>query len=240
MDLSINEINIRQQQIPNVEVWSIGLPPPIIPPVPRVTQQIGVPIIQMPGCVETHKDGQRNKNLAEDDPNGIVTHCDAGMPTYDAMDYTPEQLVITQSAPVEPVKTEQPPTETPPPPEVPSQKIPPVPKLENKSEEQVCQWYKELLASDPRCIEPTFTEKYLPPLDLVTTTASIAFVATSSAIFAKPIADLLLKVVKPTVKKIMKKITTLRKKKVVRESVKDRRDQQRIRSHAVRKLKGLE
>jgi len=238
MDLSINEINIRHQQIPNVEVWSIGLPPPIIPPVPRVTQQIGVPIIQMPGCVETHKDGQRNKNLAEDDPNGIVTHCDAGMPSYDAMDYTPEQIILTgpKELPKTPV-TKQP--EAPlSPPQVPTPSSVPGTKVEEP--EKQCQWYKELLASDPRCIEPTFTEKYLPPLDLVTTTASIAFVATSTAIFAKPIADLLLKVIKPTIKKIMKKITTLRKKKVVRESVKDRRDQQRIRSHAVRKLKGLE
>ena len=239
MDLSIDEINIRQQQIPNVEVWSIGLPPPIIPPVPRVTQQIGVPIIQMPGCVETHKDGQRNKNLAEDDPNGIVTHCDAGMPTYDAMDYNPEEIILTspKELPKTPVKKQP---EAPlSPPQVPTPSSVPGTKVEEEPEQQ-CQWYKELLASDPRCVEPTFTEKYLPPLDLVTTTASIAFVATSSAIFAKPVADLLLKVIKPTIKKIMKKITTLRKKKVVRESVKDRRDQQRIRSHAVRKLKGLE
>ena len=103
-----------------------------------------------------------------------------------------------------------------------------------------CEWYPSLLSDDPRCIQPTFVEKYLPPLELVTTTATIAAVATSTAIFAKPVADLLLKVVKPTVKKVIKKIATLRGKKVVVESVKDRRDQQRIRSHAIRKLKGKE
>jgi hypothetical protein len=112
-------------------------------------------------------------------------------------------------------------------------------KVEGEPEQQ-CQWYKELLVSDPRCIEPTFTEKYLPPLDMVTTTASIAVVATSTAIFAKPVADLLLKVVKPTVKKVVKKIATLRGKKVKIESVMERREQQRIRSHAIRKLKGKE
>jgi len=239
MDLSINEINIRNNQIPNVEVWNISLPPPIIPAVPQVTQQIGVPIIQMPGCVETHKDGQSNKNLAEDDPNGIVTHCDAGIPTYDAMDYNPEEIILTspKELPKTPVKKQ--PEAPQPPPQVPLPSSVPGTKVEGEPEQQ-CQWYKELLVSDPRCIEPTFTEKYLPPLDMVTTTASIAVVATTTAIFAKPVADLLLKVVKPTVKKVVKKIASIRGKKEVRESVKDRRDQQRIRSHALRKLKGKE
>ena len=80
----------------------------------------------------------------------------------------------------------------------------------------------------------------IPSPGMVTTTASIAVVATSSALLAKPLADLLLKVVKPTVKKVMKKIAALRGKKTQVESLKERRDQQRIRSHAIRKLKGKE
>lgn len=72
------------------------------------------------------------------------------------------------------------------------------------------------------------------------TTGGIAVVATSSALLAKPLADLLLKVIKPTVKKVMKKITTLRGKTVKIESLMERRDQQRIRNHAIRKLKGKE
>ena len=82
--------------------------------------------------------------------------------------------------------------------------------------------------------------KAIPSPASVTTTASIAVVATTSALLAKPLADLVLKAVKPTVKKIIKKIATLRKKKIPPESVRDRRDQQRIRSHAIRKLKGKE
>ena len=39
-------------------------------------------------------------------------------------------------------------------------------------------------------------------------TTSIAVVATTSALLAKPLADLLLKVVKPAVKKVMKKLTS--------------------------------
>ena len=80
----------------------------------------------------------------------------------------------------------------------------------------------------------------IPNAGKVTTTASIAVVATTSALLAKPLADLLLKAVKPAVKKVMKKIAAIRGKTVPVESVKERQDQQRIRSHAIRKLKGKE
>ena len=52
----------------------------------------------------------------------------------------------------------------------------------------------------------------IPNAGMITTTGSIAVVATTSAL-AKPVADLLLlKLVKPTVKKVLKKIATLRGK----------------------------
>ena len=46
-------------------------------------------------------------------------------------------------------------------------------------------------------------------MSTVTTTAAIAVVATSSALLAKPLADLLLKVIKPAVKQTMTKIQRL-------------------------------
>ena len=52
-------------------------------------------------------------------------------------------------------------------------------------------------------------EAFLPAPQVVTTTAVIATVATGSALLAKPLADLLLKVVKPVVKKA---IGTIQKK----------------------------
>jgi hypothetical protein len=64
-------------------------------------------------------------------------------------------------------------------------------------------------------------------MEMVTTTATIAIVATSTAIFAKPIADLLLKAVKPTVKKVIKKIKEKLGKKVKVESVYERQKWQR-------------
>ena len=52
-------------------------------------------------------------------------------------------------------------------------------------------------------------EAFLPAPQVITTTAVIATVATGSALLAKPLADLLLKVVKPVVKKA---IGTIQKK----------------------------
>ena len=80
----------------------------------------------------------------------------------------------------------------------------------------------------------------IPNAGAVTATASIAVVATTSALLAKPLADLLLKVVKPTVKKVIKKIAAIRGKTVKVESLKERQGQQRIRNKAIRTLKGRE
>ena len=79
----------------------------------------------------------------------------------------------------------------------------------------------------------------IPSAGTITTTASIAVVATSSALLAKPLADLLLKVVKPTVKKVMKKIATLRGKKIPVQSSAERIAEQRQRNQAVKALRSV-
>jgi len=56
---------------------------------------------------------------------------------------------------------------------------------------------------------------------------------------AKPLADLLLKVFKPVIKKVMAKISKLRGKEVKVLSSKDRRDLQRERSQAIRTLRKM-
>ena len=52
-------------------------------------------------------------------------------------------------------------------------------------------------------------EQYLPTVGTVSTTAVIATVATTSALFAKPLADLILRVVKPITKKVMTKVNSI-------------------------------
>lgn len=241
----IEDINIRNIDIGNIQPRNIGLPPPVIPTIPHATTQIGTPILQLPGCVETHKDSRGNKNLAQDDPNGIVTHCDGSVPSYRPLDYNPEELIPIRPTGIPKTPTQNTEEEPPPPPSAPLPSSIPGTRVEGdqgtpKEKASVCEWYGTLLSDDPRCIRPTFIEKYLPPAEMVSTTATIAAVATTTAIFAKPVADILLKVVKPTVKKIIKKISTIRGKKIPVLSVKDRRDEQRLRNHAIRKLKGKE
>ena len=79
----------------------------------------------------------------------------------------------------------------------------------------------------------------LPPTGVVITTGGIAVVATTSALLAKPFADILLKVIKPTVKKVLKKVAAIRGKKPKVESVTERRAEQRLRNEAIAKLRSV-
>ena len=220
-DIGIRNVEIRDVSLPN---W-MTTPPQSIPPVAPVTQQVGVPIINIPGCVEAHIDNSdgKNKNLVGDDPDGARVFCDGNMPSYNPIDYTPENLIITRPTEVPKIPTPETPEVTPP--EIPKAATPTTAVVEEQPEPEP---------------EIPWQEKYLPAPEAATTTAAIAVVATTSALLAKPLADLLLKVIKPTIKKVIKKLAAIRGKKTPIESVKDRRDQQRIRSHAIRKLKGKE
>ena len=74
---------------------------------------------------------------------------------------------------------------------------------------------------------PTIIGNYLPGAPVVATTATIAVVATTAAIFVKPLGDILLKAVKPIVKKTIKKIKEKLGKKTKVESVFERQKFQR-------------
>ena len=220
-DIGIRNVEIRDVSIPN---W-MTTPPQSIPPVAPVTQQVGIPVIDIPGCVEAHIDNKKgtNDNLVSDDPKGSKVFCDGNMPSYNPIDYTPEELLITR--PAEVPKVPSPPT--------PEFKTPEIPKATPAATATVEE------QPEPETEIP-WVEKYLPAPEAATTTAAIAVVATTSALLAKPLSDLLLKAIKPTIKKVIKKISQIRGKQVKIESVQERRDQQRIRSHAIRKLKGKE
>ena len=252
--IDIRDIGIREIGIPRNLTAESPLALPIYPP---VTTEIGTPIVNIPGCVEAHKDSDKNTNLKNEDDKGTMTLCDAGTPSYYPIDYDANKLEITTEAPPPPAYK---PPEAPATPEAPAPKVPkteaPMPECPTRAQQlkdpigKIVEGNKKLVAYEmvgKECL-PVFEElsipdqivQNIPSPGMVTTTASIAVVATSSALLAKPLVDLLLKAVKPVVKKVMKKVAALRGKKTPVESVKDRRDQQRIRSHAIRKLKGKE
>ena len=213
MFMEISDVEIQGLAIPSVPHTWINSPHISIPKVPSITDTIyiGVPIINVPGCVEAHKDGRKNKVLKDDDPDGTQVFCDAETPSFDPIEYTPEDLIIIQEAPPPPVSnTEQPPLETPP--------IPEIPKTTKD---------KEVISTEEP--PPTWVEEYLPSPSEVSTTTSIAVIATTTAA-ATP---LILRVVKPVIQRIWKTIQKKLGKKITKPTRQD------ILTDEYRKKKGL-
>jgi hypothetical protein len=244
--MEIKPIQIREIYIPT---WNFNSPSISLPSAVPVTVQIGLPIVDIPGCVETRE----TEDLKEVDPRGNKTFCDGQIPSYDPIEFQPNQLIPTGKPKVD---TRQP--KAPPAPELPATpKIPPAtakvdcPTAAQEAKEPVGTFVEgfrkkvtdyKLIGNE--CIQitepvplPQQIIAGLPSPGSVVTTGGIAVVATASALMAKPLADILLKVVKPTVKKVMKKIAAIRGKSVPVLSVRDRQDLQRERSHAIRVLR---
>ena len=215
----IQKIDIPNVTIPQFgtnEVWLNGVP--FIPSNhPSVTTQIGFPIVEIPGCVKMHQDNKDHVtrmpfdyDLVNQDEKGSTTLCPHGeYPTYDAMDYQPEQLIISRETPPPPV--EPPPT----PPEFTPDAIP-----EAKQEDIACPGPGQLRvgdvtqSGDERVVghqlsddgkicetfyEPTTAiEKFIPSTNQVTNTLAIAVIATAGAT-ATPI---ILRIIRPILKKL--------------------------------------
>jgi len=208
--------NITIPQFGTNEVWLNGVP--FVPSNhPSVTTQIGFPIVEMPGCVKMHQDNKDHvtrmpfdHDLVNQDEDGVTTLCPHGeYPSYDAMDYQPEQLIITREVPPPPV--EPPPT----PPEFTPDAIP-----ETKKEDVACPGPGQLRVGDitqsgdervtghelsedgKTCVTlyeaTTAVEKFIPSVNQATNTLAIAVIATAGAT-ATPI---ILRIVRPILKKL--------------------------------------
>ena len=230
--------DIRNVNINETRTWVVN-PPQAIPPVVPVTVRAGTPIVNMPGCVTVHKENakrpaSKSKSLVNDDPKQNVTLCDGGMPYYQPPDYDYRELswrtvymdqdeeaegVDTGETPDAPVPdTPKPPsTDTPEgDPECPGPLDPRIGSVGPSEKEKVV---GHELQPDPNNLNKKIcvalyedigvVEQYLPSAQIVVTTATIASVAASSALLAKPLADLLLKVVKPAVKKVIGKVNAI-------------------------------
>ena len=240
----LGSVQIQNVTVPNYHVHE----PNVNHLTPPVVLNIGNPIIDMPGCVKAHQDNQYHKsglpvdrNLVEDDPDQAMIVCDATIPSYDAMNYEPEQLIFTREAEVPPVA---------PPPEVDPPEVPPTGDLGNEEElpcpgpgqlrvgditqsgdERVTG--HELSADGKTCItlyEPTTAvEKFIPSTNQITNTLAIAVIATAGAT-ATPI---ILRIIKP----IIKKITDSVKKKLGKKPYIPSRNE--IQANRYRQSKGL-
>ena len=257
--MEIKDINIRNVGIAEVDIpqW-MTTPPQAIPPVVPVTETVGVPIVDIPGCVEAHEANNKSNKVGVDDENGLVTYCDAGVPSFAPIDYNPEEMTITTSTPPPKVNPPEAP-EVPKTPEVPNTAPASTAKVEcptpaQQAKEPVGTFvegyrkkvveYKLMGNECVQITEPVALPRQiiagLPSGGQVVQVGGVAVIATTSALLAKPLADLLLKLVKPAIKKTIKKIKQKLGKDVPTESLRERRGQQRSRNKAIRVLKGRE
>ena len=214
--MEIPQIGVQNINIPSIQAPGIYNYVPHTKVYPFILH-IGSPVVNMPGCVKYHPDAADNRetpNLKEDDSNGTRVLCDGDYPTYDAMDYTPEDLNIY---------VETPPPKVEPPPDPPG--APETPDTGGLTEDVPCPGPAQLRVGDVTqsgdekvvghelqgntCVtlyEPTSPlEKYIPPVNQVSTVTALAVVATAGAA-ATP---LLIRVIRPVIKKVW---TTVQKK----------------------------
>ena len=258
MDIPNINVRIPELRIPEVRGTSclIENPPLAIPIYPPVTSQVGIPIVNMPGCVEANKDSSENQNLKNEDNDGNRVYCDAGMPSFNPIDYDPNRLEYETKAPDPPpvAPPKKPDTKTPETPAIPKNTAPkaecptreqqlknPVGKILEGNKKIVGYEVvgKECLMVTENLTIPDQIVSNIPSVGTTTTTIAVAVTATTSALLAKPLADLLLKVVKPTVKKVLKKVASLRGKKIPVQSRAERLAEQRQRNEAVKKLRSV-
>ena len=257
-EIQLGNIDIGVNQVSNLIIndtpdW-LKTPPAAMPIYPPVTTQVGVPIVNIPGCVESHRDSSENQTLKEEDKDGVRTFCDAGTPSFNPIDYDPNRLeVTTKSPPPPPYKAPE--AKPPPSPEAPAPPKTDTPLAECPSRAQelknpvgkILEGNKKIVRYETvgkECL-PVFENlnipdqivQNIPSAGMITVTASIAVVATTSALLAKPLADLLLKVVKPVTKKVVKKIAALRGKKPPVLSAAERKAEQRDRNRAIKVLR---
>ena len=219
-------INIEIANVSRIPEFSFPLTYQI-PQAPPISLNIGAPVIDLPGCVEFNRANKKSRQLVDDDEIGYVVLCDGSMPSFNPINFEPEQILKTKPAgiPVIPNTDNKSDTDT-------DTTAPPTGDIPTNTSNIICppreapvvgtkvEGGKKKISGyeiqNNRCVTlyedvPIINQVVaaLPSTGAVTTTASIAVVATSSALFAKPLAEFLLKAIKPTIKTLMKKLQKL-------------------------------
>jgi len=208
----MTEIKIPEIHIPDIEIPQVYVPQVSLPGYEPLN-------VETIGCKYFHRDAKNtgNRNLLIDDPNGVVSNCP--YPSFIPMNYQPDQLIIVEEA--APVEQESKPLPEGKPPK------PEIPKEEKKDDVFVeCPGKKDQRVGDFRnekklervvghersedgtiCTtlyeDVPFKDQYLPEFSSVINTAAIATVAATTPI--------ILNLVKPIVKNLIKKVTSKKK-----------------------------
>ncbi len=196
-------------EIPDIHIPPIDIPTVYTPNSPAI----------IPGCQYTHRDVNLNPNLLLDDPRGVYTNCPEGqIPAFYPMDWqdgikiVEEEYIPSSSSPDIPEAPT--PDLTPPPPPPPDDFI----NCPGSSDQRIGDFRNDKklervtghkLSEDGKtCItlyeNTNFRDQYIPSPPAIANAAAIALVAAGTPI--------LLNIVKPIVKNLVKKLTGKKKK----------------------------
>ena len=208
-------MEIPEIVIPEIKVFTY---------IPATNESLNIPLpdVGMPGCIKTHRDiSIKNTQIVNDDPNGVFYTCPDGssIPSYIPIDYNPKKLEIVEESKPSAIDTPDPPkADTP---EIPKNDkkeeivIPPCPDpksalrvgsfANDKKLERVKAFERGENGIDCNIIwEPVpFSESYIPSIPTIISTSAIALVAATS--------PLILNIIKPLIKNLIKKVTTRKK-----------------------------
>ena len=210
--MEIHEIVIPEIPQINVNTY-ISTPLPVL--------NVPLPNIDLPGCVKTHRDASvKNTQIIEDDVNGAFYSCPEGkIPSFVPINYDRKRIEIVEQ------KQESPPN-TLDIPEAKQPEIPDIPKEKETIKLEPCPGKNNQRVGDFRnekrlervighkrgddgieCItlyeDVAFVDQYIPEPSTIVSTAIIGLVAASS--------PLILNLIKPAIKNIVKKLTKKKK-----------------------------
>lgn len=188
--MEIPEIGIREVNIPEVYIPEIYNPNPVLP----ITTNLEIDVA---GCTYQHRDIKNtgNTQLLLDDPNGVFNTCDSLFPYFYPMDYTPDQLIITEEMPISSEQPAMPESEQPkitPPKEEEKIEIPECPSRQDqavgdyRNSKRIERVVSHKLSSDKtECItlyeSVSFRETFIGTPEVLVSTAAIGLVAGGSA-----------------------------------------------------------
>ena len=202
----ISRFQINEIEIHKIPIWNDYNP---------IINNIYKPIVNIPGCIRVHRNNLTSLIDSDKDEYGTYTECgNFSIPSFEPLDYTPNEFKYVQSEP--PIQTEEfvPPTVEPPKYEPKKEEDKPLfVECPGPNDQRVGQYASEFKLErvighkrsedGSKCItlyeDVKFIEQYIPNPPQLVSTALIASVAATT--------PLLLNIVKPLIKNLFKKLT---------------------------------
>ena len=211
-------------EVPEIHIPDVHIPYTYVP-------DYGHSNVQIIGCTYYHRDTKNtgNRNLIIEDPNGVVTNCP--YPSFNPLNYIPDQLTITEEMPNLANESEMP-TSEPPKAELPKEEkkedeykpCPPdnAPRIgsfvNDKRLERIKNYVRESNGDCTTVYEDVqFIDQYLPTPSMAVSTFFVASIAAST--------PLILNAIKPLTKQVLKRLTKSKVSKNESEGSLDREEQ---------------